>query len=299
MTTLAKNLAGDLGRVGVWSSALRSEDPARRTEIADAARELDELGYGTIWLGSGPGVRQAVPVLEATSRITVATGILSIWVHEAADAADQFAEVNAAHGGRFVLGLGVSHDALTDRYQRPYSAMRDYLSALDAATTPVPADRRVLAALGPRMLELARDRAGGAHPYLVTVEHTAQARATLGSATVLAPELKVVLDPDLARARATARAYLSYYLVLPNYTNNLLRLGFTEDDFRDGGSDRLLAEVFALGDAEVIRARAEDYLAAGADHLALQVVTDNPIDDIPLPAYRTLADALGLTGHDG
>ncbi|MGK5532752.1 LLM class F420-dependent oxidoreductase [Streptomyces sp. URMC 129] len=298
-STLAQKPAGGLGRIGVWSSALRSEDPARRTEIADAAHELDELGYGTIWLGSNPGVAQAVPVLRATRRITVATGILSIWEHEADDVARAFAEVNAAHGERFVLGLGVSHSALTDRYQRPYAAMRAYLAALDAAATPVPADRRVLAALGPRMLELARDRARGAHPYLVTVEHTARARETLGSAAVLAPELKVVLDPDPDRARATARAYLSYYLALPNYTNNLLRLGFTEDDFRDGGSDRLLAEVFVLGDAEAIRSRAEDYFAAGADHLALQVVTEDPTRDIPLPAYRTLAAALGLTGHDG
>ncbi|MGP3966415.1 LLM class F420-dependent oxidoreductase [Streptomyces sp. 6N223] len=285
----------DLGRIGVWNAVLRSEDPARRQEIADAARELDELGYGTIWLGSSPGVAHALPLLEATSRITVATGILSIWQHEPADVAAQYADANAAHGGRFLLGLGVSHSALTDRYRRPYSAMRDYLTALDEAPRPVPAGGRVLAALGPRMLELARDRAAGAHPYLVTPEHTARARAVLGDGPMLAPELKVVLDTDPGRARATARAYLAMYLALPNYTNNLLRLGFAEEDFAGGGSDRLLDEVFALGDAEAVRRRADDFLAAGADHLALQVVTDSPHADIPLPAWRALAEVLPLT----
>ncbi|MDT0342025.1 LLM class F420-dependent oxidoreductase [Streptomyces litchfieldiae] len=298
-TTTAHPLAQDLGRVGIWSSALRSEDPARRTEIADAAAELDELGYGTLWLGGSPGVAQAVPVLAATSRLTVATGILSIWQHEPADVARAFNETNAAHGGRFVLGLGVSHSALTDRYRRPYSAMVDYLTALDEAPDPVPADRRVLAALGPRMLKLARDRAAGAHPYLVTPEHTGVARDVLSDTVVLAPELKVVLDTDLDRARATARAYLSFYLGLPNYTNNLRRLGFDDQDFTGGGSDKLLTAVFALGDADAVRRRADAYLAAGADHLALQVVTGDPLNDIPLPAYRALADAFELGGQGG
>jgi probable F420-dependent oxidoreductase len=284
----------DLGRIGVWSSGLRSPDPARRQEIADAARELDRLGYGTIWLGGSPGVDLALPVLEATSRITVATGILSIWEHGAADVAAQYGAANDAHGGRFLLGLGVSHGARTEGYRRPYSAMRAYLTALDEAPRPVPAGGRVLAALGPKMLELARDRAAGAHPYLVTPEHTAQARALLGESPVLAPELKVVLDTDPARARATARAYLAMYLALPNYTNNLLRLGFAEDDFPGGGSDRLLDAVFALGDAEAIRKRVDDFLAAGADHLALQVVTDNPREDIPLAHWRALAQVLPL-----
>ncbi|MCT2588909.1 LLM class F420-dependent oxidoreductase [Streptomyces sp. N2-109] len=293
-TTPTQSLAHDLGRLGIWSATLRSEDPAHRGAITEAAAELEELGYGTIWLGGSPGVEQALPVLAATSRIAVATGILSIWSHEPADVAAAFTEANAAHGGRFVLGLGVSHGALTDRYRRPYSAMADYLTALDESPTPVPADRRMLAALGPRMLRLSRDRTGGAHPYLVTPEHTAEARDVLGEAAVLAPELKVVLDPDLDRARTTARAYLSRYLALPNYTNNLERLGFTEDDFREGGSDRLLAAVFALGDAETVRARADGFFAAGADHLALQVVTEDPANDIPLPAYRTLADTFGL-----
>ncbi len=292
-------LAGDLGRIGIWSAALNSSEPARAGAVAEAAAELENLGYGTLWLGGSPGVARARPVLAATSRLTVATGILSIWDYEPATVAAEFAEVNEAHGGRFVLGLGVSHSAATPRYRRPYSAMADYLDALDAADTPVPPGRRVLAALGPRMLKLSADRAGGAHPYLVTPEHTAQARSALGAGAVLAPELKVVLDEDLPRARATARAYASFYLALPNYTDNLRRLGFEDADFRDGGSDRLLDAVFALGGANAVHARAQEYLDAGADHLALQVVTGDTLHDIPLPAYRALAAAFGLGGHDG
>ncbi|UCM89208.1 LLM class F420-dependent oxidoreductase [Streptomyces marincola] len=299
MDTTRSALAHDLGRIGIWSGALNSTDPARRGVIADAAAELESLGYDAVWLGGSPGVAQAIPLLEATSRLTVVTGILSIWDHAPETVAAEFAQINEAHGNRFVLGLGVSHSAATPRYQRPFTAMTDYLAALDAAGTPVPADRRVLAALGPRMLRLSADRAAGAHPYLVTAEHTAQARATLGAEALLAPELKVVLDDDPARARATAREYLAFYLRLPNYTNNLSRLGFDDADYRDGGSDRLLDAVFALGSVDTVRARAHEYLDAGADHLCLQVVTADPMHDIPLGAFRDLADGFGLSGHDG
>ncbi|MFD5317918.1 LLM class F420-dependent oxidoreductase [Streptomyces sp. NPDC127098] len=294
MSADTPTLKATLGAFGVWSATLKSEEPGRRAEIADAAAELDELGYGAIWLGGSPGVEQAVPLLDATRRITVATGILSIWLHSAEDVAARYADADESSGGRFLLGLGVSHGALTDRYRKPYSAMRDYLTALDDAPRPVPAGRRVLAALGPKMLELSRDRAAGAHPYLVTAEHTAQARATLGEDTLLAPELKAVLDPDPARALATARAYLSRYLALPNYTNNLLRLGFAEEDLTGGGSDRLVHALFALGEPTTVRARAEEFLAAGADHVALQVVTGDGHEDFPLAAYRALAEALPL-----
>ncbi|WP_320781139.1 LLM class F420-dependent oxidoreductase [Streptomyces sp. CRN 30] len=280
-----------VGRYGLWSLGLRSEDPARRTEIAEAAAEIEELGYGAVWLGGSPGVTHAVPLLDATTRLTVATGILSIWDHEAADTARDFAAVESAHPGRFLLGLGVSHAKATERYHRPYSAMVGYLDALDAAD--VPAGRRVLAALGPKMLKLSHDRAAGSHPYLVTPEHTAQARDILGDGPLLAPELKVVLDTDPERARATARAYLSFYLQLPNYTDNFLRLGFTEDDIAGGGSDKLIDAVFAWGDEDRVRAYAEAFHAAGADHVALQVVDDDPQGSIPREAYRRLARLLG------
>lgn len=280
---------------GVWSDAQRGVQPYT-AEFDEAAAELDELGFGALWMGGSPSAAWARRVLDATSRLTVATGILSIWEHEAADVAAQRAELEKAHPGRFVLGLGVSHSHFTERYARPYSAMRAYLDALDAAAEPVPPQARVLAALGPRMLALSRDRAAGAHPYLVTAEHTAQAREILGPDALLAPELKVVLDTDLDRARATARGYLAFYLPMPNYTDNLLRLGFTSDDFREGGSDRLVDAVFVLGDADAVAARTADFLAAGADHLALQLVTDDTFNTLPRAGWRRLAEALPLNG---
>ncbi|MFF7648676.1 LLM class F420-dependent oxidoreductase [Streptomyces sp. NPDC007983] len=284
-----------LGKIGIWTAALRVTDSLSAQQVGEAAAELEELGYGTLWLGGSPSPDQAGALLEATGRITVATGILSIWDHDPAFVAERYAAIDAAHDGRFVLGLGVSHSALAgERYARPYSAMREYLAALDAAPTPVPASRRILAALGPKMLELSRDRAAGAHPYLVTPEFTAQAREILGDEALLAPDLKVVLEPDLDRARTIARDYLGRYLALPNYTNNLLRLGFEEEDFADGGSERLLSGVFALGDAEAIRRRVDTFLAAGADHLAVQVVNTAPFTTLPREEWRTLAEALPL-----
>jgi probable F420-dependent oxidoreductase len=279
-----------VGRYGVWSFGLRAEDPARRGERAEAVAELEELGFGAVWLGGNSAVEHAAPLVEATDRVTVATGIQSIWQYGAADSARGFAGLEAAHPGRFLLGLGVSHAQRTDQYRRPYSAMVEYLDALDAAG--VPAGRRVLAALGPRMLELSRDRAAGSHPYLVTPEHTAQAREILGDGPLLAPELKVVLETDPGRARAIARDYLSLYLGLTNYTNSFLRLGFTEDDFTGGGSDRLIDAVFAWGDQDRVRAAIDALHQAGADHVALQVVDDQPRDSLPRDAWRRLADLL-------
>jgi probable F420-dependent oxidoreductase len=287
----------EFGTIGIWSGArgaLRSEDPARSAEIAEAAAEVDELGYGTIWLGGKPGVAHAEPLLKATRRSRVATGILSIWEHEPAHVAAQFTDLNKRYEDRFLLGIGVSHAHLAARYNRPYTAMQEFLTGLDEAPEPVPAERRVLAALGPKMLELSRDRAGGAHPYLVTVEHTARAREILGGDVLLAPEHKVVLDPDIDRARAIARDYLAVYLPMPNYTNNLRRWGFEEEDFKDGGSDRLIDALFALGDVDAVRRRTDEFLAAGADHLALQVVTADPLGAIPRPEWRLLAEALPL-----
>ncbi|MEU3250014.1 LLM class F420-dependent oxidoreductase [Streptomyces sp. NPDC006997] len=280
-----------LGRYGVWSPGLRSEDPDRRAERADAAAELEQLGYGALWLGSSPAPRHAAPLLAATSRVVVGTSIQSIWQYEAADSAAGYAELETAHPGRFVLGLGVSHAKLADQYRRPYSALVEYLDALDAAG--VPAGRRVLAALGPKTLTLSADRAAGAIPYLVTPEHTAQARDILGEAPLLAPELKVVLEPDPDRARAVARETLAMYLALPNYTNNFRRLGFTDADLADGGSDRLVDAVFAWGDESRVRDRVDAFHEAGADHVALQLLDDGARDDLPREGWRRLAEILG------
>ncbi|MGV9561260.1 LLM class F420-dependent oxidoreductase [Streptomyces sp. NPDC003480] len=289
-TGSAGSLKEAVGRYGIWSVGLRSEDPARRGELTESAAELEQLGFGALWLGGSSGVRHAVPLIEATSRIVVATGIQSIWQYEAAETAAHFADLEKTHPGRFLLGLGVSHARLTERYHRPYAAMVGYLDALDAAG--VPAGRRVLAALGPKMLELSRDRAAGSHPYLVTPEHTARARGILGDAPLLAPETKVVLDTDPDSARGKARDSLATYLALPNYTKALGQFGFTEDDFAGGGSDRLVDALFAWGDDDRVRARLESFHAAGADHVALQVVDGGPRDALPRAAWRRLAELL-------
>ncbi|MEU2061733.1 LLM class F420-dependent oxidoreductase [Streptomyces sp. NPDC013455] len=287
MTTSLKD---SVGRHGVWSVELRSEDPARRGELDEAAAELEELGYGALWLGGNSTADHAAPLLAATRHLTVGTSIQSVWQQDAATTAAGFAVVEAAHPGRFALGLGVSHGPLVKDYSRPYAAMVGYLDQLDEAG--VPAGRRVLAALGPKMLDLSQDRAAGAIPYLVTPEHTARAREILGEGALLAPEFKVVLESDPARARETARAYLARYLELPNYTNNFLRLGFTDADVAGGGSDRLIDAVFAWGDEARIRERVTAFHEAGADHVALQVVTAEPAGALPRKEWRTLASLL-------
>ncbi|WP_367133995.1 MULTISPECIES: LLM class F420-dependent oxidoreductase [Streptomyces] len=284
-----------LGPIGIWSTRLQSDDPADLGRIREVAAELEELGYAALWVGGSPGLDHAAHLLAATNRITVGTSILSIWQHEAVSIAQQRAALEPGARDRFLLGLGVSHARFTAQYSRPYSAMQDYLTALDTAPVPVPADRRVLAAIGPKMLRLAGDRAAGAIPYLVTPESTAQARETLGAQPFLGPEMKVVLDTDQARARATARDYLTLYLSLPNYTNNLTRAGYTEDDFKDGGSDRLVDALVACGDAERVRFRIEEFQEAGADHVAVQVVLSEGQDYSELlRQYRELAQALPL-----
>ncbi|MGW4883169.1 LLM class F420-dependent oxidoreductase [Streptomyces murinus] len=276
-----------LGRHGVWDVALRAEDPARRGEQEDAAAELEELDFGAIWLGGNSTAANATPLIEATHHITVGTSIQSVWQQDAATTAADFARLESSQPGRFLLGLGVSHGPRVEGYHRPYSTMVDYLDALDKVGVPV--GRRVLAALGPKMLNLAGDRAAGAIPYLVTPEHTAKAREILGQGPLLAPEFKVVLEQNPTRAREIARAYLARYLELPNYTNNFLRLGFDESDVANGGSDRLIDAVFAWGDDDRIRRRVHAFHEAGADHVALQVVTEETGRTIPREQWRRLA----------
>ncbi|MEU9627180.1 LLM class F420-dependent oxidoreductase [Streptomyces luteogriseus] len=287
MTTPLKET---VGRYGIWSVGLRSEDPDRRGELAEAAAELEELGYGAVWLGGNSSAANAAPLIETTSKLTVGTSIQSIWQHEPDAAATAFADLESAHPGRFLLGLGVSHAKRVEQYARPYSALVEHLDGLDASG--VPADRRLLAALGPKSLRLARDRAAGSIPYLVTPEHTAHAREILGEAPLLAPELGVVPETDPARARALAREFLEIYLPLPNYTNNFLRHGFTEDDLLDGGSDRLVDALFAWGDDTAIRTKIDAFFEAGADHVALQIVNAEPRDALPRKAWRDLAGLL-------
>ncbi|MCC8453044.1 LLM class F420-dependent oxidoreductase [Streptomyces rochei] len=282
-------LKESVGRYGVWSAALRADDPGRAAERAEAVAELERLGFGAVWLGGNTSAQDAAPLIEASERIVVGTSIQSIWEHPASETAARFAELEVARPGRFLLGLGVSHGPRVQGYSRPYSTMVGYLDDLDRAG--MRAGHRVLAALGPKMLELSRDRAAGAIPYLVTPEHTAQARERLGAGPLLAPEFKVVLDSDPSRARATARAYLGHYLELPNYTKNFLGLGFTDADVTGGGSDRLIDAVFAWGDESTIRARIDAFHDAGADHVALQLVEDD-MTTLPREGWRRLASLL-------
>ncbi len=282
-----------LGRVGIWSGQLRRGDPGR-TQAAIA--ELESLGYGAVWLPGGAGPEffaLADACLGTTRRIVMASGILSVWTNPAPEVAAAHAALAARHPGRVLLGLGVSHAHLVERqtgrrFEHPVAVVRDYLEALAAAPTPVPREELVLAALGPRMLALARDATGGAHPYFVTPEHTRLARFVLGPDRLLAPEQAVVLETDPGRARAIARRHVEFYLRVPNYTSNLRRLGFAEADFADGGSERLVDAIVAWGDLDAIRRRVEAHLAAGADHVCLQVLTAEP-DPLPLTEWRTLA----------
>jgi probable F420-dependent oxidoreductase len=286
----------ELGRLGVWSGTLRY---GPRGPAQEATAELEELGYSAAWLpgGAGGDIFNAVEaLLEATTRIVVASGILNLWMHEPAETAARHAEITGTHPQRFLLGVGVSHRPLVDandpgRYRQPLAAMRQYLDDLDAAVPPVPASERLLAALGPRMLELARDRSRGAHPYLVTPEHTHAARAVLGPTPLLAPEQAVVFSTDPTAAREIARAHLQIYLRLPNYVNNWRRFGFVDDDFQDGGSDRLADAIVAWGDEAAIVGRLRDHWDAGADHVCVQVLTSEPAT-LPLAEWRRLAAAL-------
>jgi probable F420-dependent oxidoreductase len=278
----------DVGRVGIWNGALRSAEPG---EAGEAAFELEELGYGAIWLGASPSVEEAAPVLAATSRIVVATGILNIWQHTPAAVAAARAELPNAD--RFLLGIGASHAPLVEGYHKPYSAMVDYLDGLDAADPSIPPAGRVLAALGPRMLELSRDRAAGAHPYLVTPDSTRQARERLGTGPLLAPEVKVILESDRDRAHAIARKSIAMYLTLPNYTNNFRRFGFGDDDFESGGSDRLLDAIFVWGDQDTVRRGIEAFFEAGADHVAVQALAPDGAA-LPRDQWRELSALLDL-----
>src|ERR1700742_45448 len=245
----------DLERVGVWSRDLRFSE---LEEATAAAVELEGLGYGTLWVpggAGGPVLERVGALLGAPERVVFATGILNVWEHDPAEVRATVHDLVERHPRRFLLGLGISHPSMIDksepgRYRKPLSKMASYLDSLDESPDPVPPSGRMLAALGPRMLELARDRTVGHHPYFVPVEHTAAARAILGDGPLLAPELAVTLQPDRAADLAAAREHMKLYFTLPNYANNLLRHGFTEDDFRAGGSERIADAIVAGGGVE-------------------------------------------------
>lgn len=284
----------ELSGVGVWSSQLRYGNPS---EAAHAAAELDELGFTALWIPDvgGPLFDALARLLGATKRTVIATGILNLWMHSPDDVAESYATLTAEHGDRFLLGIGVSHAPLIDagnpgRYRKPLAATRSFLDGLDAAAQPVPADRRVLAALGPKMLELSATRARGAHPYLVTPEHTASARATLGDRPLLLPEQTAILTDDAEHARSIGTDWLRGYLAMPNYANNMLRSGFTEDDVAQI-SDRLFDAIIVWGDEAAILRRVAEHQQAGADHVCVQLLEADP-KSFPREQWRRLAAAL-------
>jgi probable F420-dependent oxidoreductase len=277
--------AMEIGTIGVWTSYR----PFGRERAGEAAKLLEQLGYGAWWLGASPHVDDVRPILEATSALTAATGILNVWANEPAETATQDAALRGDFPGRFVLGIGIGHPEATSDYRRPLTSMRHFLDGLDVAQTPPPADERCLAALGPKMLDLARDRTAGAHTYFVPVEHTRSARERLGSGKLLAPEVACVAETDAERARAVARAYAKLYLGLSNYTRNLLDFGYTEDDIAGGGSDRLIDAVIPHGSAGQIAEVVREHLDAGADHVCLQPLGE---PGIPRDSWTALARAL-------
>ncbi|MGD0131183.1 MAG: LLM class F420-dependent oxidoreductase [Bryobacteraceae bacterium] len=289
-----------LGRVGIWTRQLEDQPAAKAQE---AARELEELGYGALWFGEAFGRDALVNsglLLAATQRMVVATGIANIYARDAMAMACGQKTLAEAYPNRFLLGLGVSHIPLVEQlrghvYDKPVATMRAYLDLMDKApygsVPPATMPVRVLAALGPKMVELSGERADGAHPYNVNPEHTAEARRILGPKPYLCPEQAVVLEADAEKARGIGRAFLGFYLTLPNYANNFLRLGFNEGDFKDGGSNKLIDAIVAWGDLDAIRKRIGEHHAAGADHVCIQVLTKDP-KALPMPEWRELAAAL-------
>jgi probable F420-dependent oxidoreductase len=281
--------------VGLWSSQLRYGNPS---EASDAAAELDELGFPALWIPDvgGPVLDAVDNLLSATSKTVIATGILNLWMHDPAEVATRYATLTETHGERFLLGIGVSHAPLIDsqepgRYRKPLAATKAFLDGIDASPQPVPTGNRVLAALGPKMLELSATRAAGAHPYLTSPEHTHQAREVLGEGPLLLPEQSVLLTDSREQAREIGTDWLKSYLSLPNYANNILRTGFTEEDISTV-SDRLFDALIAWGDEETVLRRVAEHRDAGADHVCVQVLTADP-REFPREQWRRLAAALG------
>jgi probable F420-dependent oxidoreductase len=282
---MTQRVRDHLGRFGIWRGWSQV--------TPELAGDLERLGFGTLWLGGSPSgqLTEAEQILDATTTLTVATSIVNMWQDDAHVVAASFARLEARHPGRFLLGVGAGHREATQQYARPYETLANYVDVL--LGDGVPADSLVLAALGPKVLRLAGERTAGAIPYLVTPEYTRQARAILGPGPLLAPEQKAVLEADPQRARAIGRPRVQNpYLGLVNYTSNLRRLGWSDEDLSDGGSDALIDALVAHGSPGQVAAQLAEHFDAGADHVCVQLLTE-PGTDLP-DGYRKLAQALGL-----
>src|SRR4029078_1659744 len=279
--TEAVSLKPDFGRFGVWTFGAATPEQAV---------EIEKLGYGAIWIGGSPAgdLDFAEPILENTEALQLATGIINVWAVPAELAAESYHRIEDAYPGRFVLGIGIGHPEHTDEYRKPYDVLVEYLDALDAAK--VPTSRRVVAALGPKVLKLSAQRSAGAHPYLTTPEHTGSARELLGPSVYLAPEHKVVLTEDVDEAREIGRSNVDFYLNPSNYLNSWKRLRLPNKDVAKPGSDRLIDAVVAYGTPDAIAARLDEHLTAGADHAPVQVLTG------PHKMVHALAELAGPLG---
>jgi len=275
----------NIGKIGIWTSYR----PFGIDRAGEAAKLAEQLGYGAWWVGGSPHVPDIRPILKATSTLVAATGILNVWSNDPAETAADDAALRADFPGRFMLGIGIGHPEATSDYRRPLRTMRAFLDGLDASPSAPPVDERCLAALGPKMLDLAGERTAGTHPYFVPVEHTRFARERLGAGKLVAPEVACVVDTDPVRAKAVARGYANTYLGLRNYTQNLLDHGFTEGDLADGGTDRLIDAVIPQGSAEQIADLVRAHLFAGADHVCLQPLGEK---GVPRGSWTALAKAL-------
>ncbi|MBS1860230.1 MAG: TIGR03620 family F420-dependent LLM class oxidoreductase [Actinobacteria bacterium] len=275
----------NFGDYGAWTSyrAFGEENAGAAAAAAEAA------GLETFWLGGSPRLEAVRPLLEGSENLLVATSVVNIWSSDPADLAREFALLEADFPGRVCVGIGVGHPEATSDYRRPLSALEEFLDGVDAAAVPIPVERRIVAALGRKMLDASWRRSLGTIPYFSSVDHTRAARAAVGPEALVIPEVAYVLDEDLERARATARRYAKVYLGLTNYTNALLAHGFDRADLEDGGSDRLIDHVIPHGGPAEVAARVREHRAAGADHVALQALG---ADGVPAGEWQALADAL-------
>jgi probable F420-dependent oxidoreductase len=275
----------ELTKFGIWASVRRLEEQ----ELREAVGLVEQLGFGAFWLGASPQLPAVRPLLEATERLVIATGIVNVWDYEPAQLAAEFWELDADFPGRLLLGIGIGHPEAISAYDRPLTKMRSFLDGIAAAERPVPRERMTIAALGPKMLDLSLERTLGTHPYFTPPAHTKFARERLGPGALVAPELAVVVDEDHLSAKVAAREYAQFYLELSNYTANLLRFGFTEDDLGDGGSPRLIDTIVPQGSAAQVAVAVQAHLDAGADHVCVQAIG---VQGVPREQWRALAHAL-------
>lgn len=276
----------DFGDHGVWTSFARIGEG----NAAEAAAAAEAAGFGTFWLGGSPRLTQVRPLLEGSDELLIGTSIVNIWSYDPADLAREFAELEADFPGRVCVGIGVGHPEATSDYKRPLSALEEFLDGVDAAPASIPTDRRIIAALAPKMLAMCARRSLGTIPYFTSVDHTRWAREQIGADALLIPELACVVDEDVERARATARHYAQLYLNLRNYTNALLAHGFEQADIADGGSDRLIDHVIPHGSAADIATAVQAHRDAGADQVCVQPLGR---EGIPAADWQALAAALG------